>query len=400
MHLTQNTGTIIVPILRQQLKLLQSVIISKCRSGEWTDWDLCMCDYTCVSVWVFSLFCSKSNSIKQKRLKTNVRERDKECNWIKQIRSVCVHVCVDTLNCVCMLTDDRNISMTNTGTVHKTFVHFLCEAVKVWPWVMWWYHSPELCAVCKRDGRLPNCTAARLAVTADTHTHNNIILIWLIWKSAHTLNTTRVRYKFIWPTHNNNNILIQGLDTQIKCGLFLSFFFCIPSNDLHNSACVCVWPIWFALHWLAVQPGDRTDCTMMLQSSLCNNKCWIPTESDTSSNKADLKELLHHHVPNAGIEVQITGSVFPVFLHFSLSLCICIFNPTYPPLYSDGAPLCCEEEMEDLGVKTVCAEVTGMQKWKKVWDDSNLIRILITWTISGLEPMNLQIKKDINIWSK
>lgn len=94
-------------------------------------------------------------------------------------------------------------------------------------------------------------------------------------------------------------------------------------------------------------------------------KRWIPTEWDTSSNKADLEELLPNHGPSTGTEVQITGGVFPIFLHFSLSLCN--FNPTNTlSSYLNWATLCYEEEMEDSGVNTVCAEATEQQKWKKI----------------------------------
>lgn len=193
------------------------------------------------------------------------------------------------------------------------------------------------------------------------------------------LNTTQMRYKFIWPTHNKN-IMFQVLDTQIKCGLFLSLFFVFPAM-ICMTACVSICPIGLLYTGLlcSLVIGQTVPWSFRAVYVTTKKRC-IPTESDTSSNKADLKELLQHHVPNAGIEVQITGSVFPVFLHFSLSLCIS--NPTnHLSSYSDGAPLCCEEEMEDLGARTVCAEWTEMQK--KVWENSNLVMIKIALTISG-----------------
>lgn len=90
--------------------------------------------------------------------------------------------------------------------------------------------------------------------------------------------------------------------------------------------CLCL-PDWLAcaalLCCLVIGPA----VPWCLRAAYVTTKTrWFPTGADTSSNIANLKEVLPRRILNAWFEAWITDSVFPLFLYFSHSLCI--FNPT------------------------------------------------------------------------
>lgn len=130
--------------------------------------------------------------------------------------------------------------------------------------------SPELRAVCKRDGRLPHCTAARLAVTAHKH---------------------------------QSTLHVFDLANKIKesaCMLVTPPIFCFVFPAMTCST-LCVFA------WLLCSCGTGQTEQWVCTVYVTTKKHWSPTEADTSSNKACLKELLPHNLLRGRLVVMKTS---------------------------------------------------------------------------------------------